>query len=85
MTILLRAFEAATDYPRLFDLMSIAYADVTGVDDLREEDNSRHPADIWQRMMAVEEGGQIVGTSSVWHPSWSQAGQYWVQIIVEPA
>ena len=85
MTILLRPFEAATDYPRLLELMSLAYADVSSVDDLREEDSNRHPADVWQRLMAVDEGGLPIGTGSVWHPSWSQAGQYWVQIIVEPS
>lgn len=80
----LRPFDAATDYPRLLDLMSIVYADASGVDDLREEDNSRHPADIWLRLMALDELGAISGTSSVWHPSWSQTGQFWLQIIVDP-
>jgi GNAT superfamily N-acetyltransferase len=84
MPILLRPFDAATDYSRLFELMNMAYADVSGEDDLREEDRNRHPDDVWQRMMAVDAVGQLVGTSSVWHPSWSQAGQYWVQIIVDP-
>jgi GNAT superfamily N-acetyltransferase len=85
MIMQLRPFNAATDYPRLLELMSLAYADASSVDDLRQEDLSRHPSDVWQRMMAVDETGYISGTSSVWHPSWSQAGQFWVQVIVEPS
>ncbi|MGH2389421.1 MAG: GNAT family N-acetyltransferase [Chloroflexota bacterium] len=84
MAYVLRQVQAGEDYPRLAALESLwDYAPVSG-DELRHMETSQPEGTLFQRIVAIDDAGWIVGTAKAGHQHWEQEGRFFVMVIVDP-
>jgi GNAT superfamily N-acetyltransferase len=85
LSIHLRPAEPQKDFPRMAELMNLTEPEPITVEEmvgwLRDAPKER----IQQRMVALDEQGQLVGFSNTGRNPWMTPGRFWIEVVTDPA
>jgi len=81
----MRAFNPATDFPRLAEIFNTIETEPITVE-LLERNASQYPSDLprW-RGVAVDQAGRVIAYGSCAQSRWHSAGDFWIGATVDPA
>lgn len=85
MTIILRSVEPEADFLRVAELLNQVGSEPVTSAMLHESESRRPPGQIRRRIAAVDEAGFIAGYSVVRHAPHTQAGRFYLWVVVDPA
>ena len=85
MSIHVLPVDAERDYPRLADLINTVRPGYVTAELLHAWDENAPRGRIRWRVVAVTEGGRVVGFGDTGRDPHLPAGQYWLNVIVDPA
>lgn len=78
----LRPAERA-DFPRVVELSNMFDTEAITVEILERREQERHPEAIWQRMVAFDEEGHVLGFSFVLCNSWDPSDTFFLDVAVD--
>ena len=85
MSIHVLPVDAERDYPRLAELINLIRPGYVTAELLHAWDENAPAGRIRWRVVAVAEGGRIVGFGDTGRDPYLPAGQFWLNVIVDPA
>lgn len=80
-----RPLDPEQDYPALAALMNLVATIPVTADLLRQWTERADPGRARQQIVAVDEAGTVIGVGDCVRDPWMPPGQYWADVIVEPA
>lgn len=80
-----RPLDPEQDYPALAALMNLIATVPVTPDLLQQWAQRADPGRARQQIVAVDEAGQVIGLGDCVRDPWMPLGQFWVDVIVEPA
>lgn len=80
-----RPLDPARDYPAVVDLMNLTSTVPVTPDLLRQWAERADPGRARQQIVAVDEADQVIGIGDCVRDPWMPLGQFWTDVIVQPA
>lgn len=81
----LRLAEPQKDFPRMAELMNLTEPEPITVEEMMGWVRDAPKERIQQRMVAIDERGQLVGFSNTGRNPWMTPGRFWIEVVTDPA
>jgi GNAT superfamily N-acetyltransferase len=85
LPITVREADPQRDYERLAEIISIHEQETITAERLHESDQHAVEGQISRKTVAVNANGEVVGYGTIGRASWSLAGRFYIQTIIDPA